>query len=568
MSKHGSLLKEHGPRNHEGLFGSENAMDRISSRQTVFFQDDKPPEQKVRDAFTIKRICRVMESHVWNSNMEDLLRPFTASTLSPQVVAGVVLSQEKVTMAVEFFRWSSRIVKHTPHVYHALLIRLGEANLFDQMWHLLDEMRGHGYSITGTSISILMKAYGAAGMPYQALEVLQQAYTFNVLLDCHIYTTILGILLKAGLVLEAKLIYSKMVQDDCQFDGSAWSTLIRGFSKHQLIADAEKCWQAMERSGCGPALIHYNALIEGLCQSCHLNKALSILSSLKEKGLKPNAYTFNPILASLCEARRFAEAFGLFQDMRDACRPNQSTFNMLLEGLFLNADIGKALELYDWMEEHDLTDSRSYFLLGMGLRKVKHIDKLISVSNCLHAKHGRVNVWLCNSLLHCLIEDSNIVQAAAYFNKMQNGLTDPDVVSFATMISGYCKAQKIDEARGLLTNMTVEPNLFCYTPLISAFLKAERVGDALSLLQEVLGKGLAPNSVTCDFVLRKLSDAGRIDDCLWLLAYIQIKQLQVRRSTLDSIRVLFTKLVGPEKARDVLEALKNQGCCGKSERKK
>eukprot|EP00250_Pteridium_aquilinum_P001547 c11743_g1_i1 orf=98-2068(+) len=544
------------------LHGFDYATDGCEHRGPAVFQEGQSSGLQMKDSHIVRSICRIMESGVWGPNSEPLLKPY-ATDLSPEVIAIVILKQRSVSMAKHFFQWSAHGTQHSSHVYHALLIKLGESKLFDEMWQLLHEMKTKGCAVCGTSFSILFKAYGAAGLPCKALSTLDRACEFDVPLDHHVYTTLLGVLFKAKMVTEATSIYNRMVQEKCQFDGSVWSTLIRGFGKSGLTMEAERCWQEMLDSGHEPALIHYNASIEGLCETGALSKALIMLNDLKEKGLTPNAYTYNPFLVAFCRAGKFSEAFGMFGEMKDVCMPNQATFNVLLAGLFLDTDISKAVELYDLLEEQGWVDSRTYFLLANGLRKAKQLDKLISVSEQLHAKHGVVDVSLCNTILHLLCDQSDISRATSFFNRMLDGLTHPDVVSFASMINGYCKSHNFDDAMRLLSGMKdrgLTPNAFCYSPLIAASLKSGRVSDGLFLFEDMVRKRVEPNAVICDFLLRKLSEARMVDESLWVLTHIAKRRFHVHASTVAALMTCLQKEGRHEKAREVLAAMEKHGC--------
>lgn len=505
----------------------------------------------------VNSLCRVMESQVWGPYTEELLKPY-AKDLSPLLVAAVIQQQESPAMARRFFEWAGHVVYHDAYAFHALLMKLGESKQFADMWALIEDMKGWGCQVNSTTLSIIIKTYGAAGMPHESMEVFSRAHQFNVSLDAHMYTTLLSVLFKAKMIDQARFIYRRMLQDARNVDSSTWATLIRGLGKNGCTKEAEACWDRMLQSGCQPKVVHYNALIEGFCESKSMNKALFTLAAMQEQGFRPNAYTFNPILGALCKAGRFLEALNIFSSMK-ICAPNQATCNILLEGLFFNEDVLKACKHFEMMEKEGLVDTRSYVLLTVGLKKAKQTDKLMSIYKELHLKHGSVNGVVCNALLQCLCEGPNMDEAVAFFN----GLTHPDVASYAMMINCHCKSGKFDEAMTLLADMDnrgCKPNVFCYTPLMGALLKADRVTDGVILFQEMLRRGIETNDVTCGFLLRKLSEMDRVDDVLRVCNHVIDKNICINSAVLAPLMTCL-KIAGRiEEADTLLIALERQGC--------
>jgi pentatricopeptide repeat protein len=510
-----------------------------------------------RNGDLLEEICRATEGNAWTQHTEDLLKPYEAQ-ISSHLVAMVIL-QKPVAVAQRFFQWADQKVLLDFHAYHALLKKLGEFKRFSEMWSLLETMRRRRCEIGSTTLCIIMRAYGAAGMSHECLVVFSRAHQFGVDLDADLYTTLLGVLFKARMIDQAKFTFERMLQDIPDVDSSAWAIAIRGFGTNGCAREAEKCWDRMVDSGFKPKALHYNCLIEGFCESRSMNKALFALAAMQDEGLKPNAYTFNPILGALCKAGRFAEALNIFFGMRSFCAPNRATCNILLEGLFLNRDVDKACELFELMEEEGLVDNRSYFVLTSGLKKAKETEKLVSICKALIAKHGDAYDVILNTLLQCLCEGRDLDEAVGFFN----GLKRPNVASYAMMINRYCKSGELDEAMELLADMDTrdcEPNAFCYTPLLGAVLRADRINDALRLFDEMVRRGIETNEITCGFLIRKLGLANRADDIVKVCGHVMDNSIAIKWQSLCPLIKNWRSTGRAEEAETLIRAMVRQGC--------
>ncbi|KAF9624657.1 hypothetical protein IFM89_012703 [Coptis chinensis] len=88
---------------------------------------------------------------------------------------------------------------------------------------------------------------------------------------------------------------------------------------------------------------------------------------------------------------------------------------------------------------------------------------------------------------------------------------EPDAVTYRTLISGLCKAGRVEIAGKLLRTvkmkgMSVAPQ--SYNPIIQALFKRQRTEEAMRLFREMMKNAEAPDAVTYKIVFRGLCCGG------------------------------------------------------------
>lgn len=520
-----------------------------------------------QDTQIIQGICNLLDSKGWEAFTEAFLEEHYSMHLSHFNVARVILRQRSVALATSFFQWACKQIGHEVCSYHAYLMKLGEVKHFDEMWELLNEMRDNGCQVTRTTFCIMIKAYGAARMPSMAVDVLRRVHEYNVTVDTHVYTTLLNVFFLSNLVGEARLCFSRMLEDDLNLDTYAFSTLIRGFGLSWHIRDAQSCFDIMLKARCEPDVSTYNGLIEGFCCVDAMKDAMSAFSALQKRGLKPTTSTFNIIVRAFCRVGRFDDAINMFASMKTICLPDQSTFNILLQGLFLSKDISKAVDFFKLMEKEGWADARSYIYLSNGLRQAKQTEEMHYLLKTLFAKHGFTNREVCIALLHNLSYLGNLDEAERLFKAMVAALTDPCMPSYAIMISCYCRLEKLNEAIELLTELKgrgCKPSTFCYTPIVGALLKVNRVADAMKCFEEMLEYDLEVNAITCNFLLGELCKQAMVEDALKVCYIVVDNRFAIRSLTFFELMKCLCKLGKIEEANTLFRAMHKLGCLPKS----
>lgn len=111
-----------------------------------------------------------------------------------------------------------------------------------------------------------------------------------------------------------------------------------------------------------------------------------------------------------------------------------------------------------------------------------------------------------NSLLECCIRNDKLNKAVEIFETQLNSdysqkqVYVVDLITFSTIIKGYCKYYHIDKALNLFELMKtklIQPDEILYNSLIDGCSKNGKIDISFKLYQEMLGnKQIIPSTIT------------------------------------------------------------------------
>ncbi|EFJ27106.1 hypothetical protein SELMODRAFT_412752 [Selaginella moellendorffii] len=102
--------------------------------------------------------------------------------------------------------------------------------------------------------------------------------------------------------------------------------------------------------------------------------------------------------------------------------------------------------------------------------------------------------------------------ARTLFNDMLKQAALPDIVTFSTLVEGYCNAGLVDDAERLLEEIIASdcsPDVYTYTSLVDSFCKVKRMVEAHRVLKRMAKRGCQPNVVTYTALIDAFCRAGK-----------------------------------------------------------
>ncbi|XP_058094091.1 pentatricopeptide repeat-containing protein At2g13600-like [Magnolia sinica] len=209
-----------------------------------------------------------------------------------------------------------------------------------------------------------------------------------------------------------------------------YAQLLRQFVEYKKLDEAGDLYFVMKDNGLEPGIVLETVLIDLFMKSGQVSDAFYVFERMPER----NVVTWTSIISGCVQNGRWGIGFSLFVEMLESgVLPNDFTFNVVLQACADPAvdDVGKQV--------HSL-------VVRVGLNGDCRIE------NCLidfYSKCGLVD------------------EAQKVFVRMQ----DPDLVSFTSMIAGFCKNDLFKSAARLFDQMRrlgLEPNEHTVTTILAA----------------------------------------------------------------------------------------------------
>lgn len=104
---------------------------------------------------------------------------------------------------------------------------------------------------------------------------------------------------------------------------------------------------------------------------------------------------------------------------------------------------------------------------------------------------------------------------------MKESSVEPDIITYSTIVKGYCLEGDVDRAFSVLEDMKSDDKFaadeIMYNSILDGCAKQHRVDDALKLLEEMKSTGVIPSNYTLSILVKLLGHARRLSQAFKLV---------------------------------------------------
>lgn len=400
--------------------------------------------------------------------------------------------------ALGFFRWaaSQSGYTHTTAAYDRLVDILGKMKQFEEMYALVEEMRGAGL-VTLNTVAKIMRRLAGARRWKDVVKTFDDLGDFG--LDKHVdsMNLLLDTLCKEKRVELAREVFLEL-KANIPPNAHTFNIFVHGWCKAGRIDEAN--WTILEMKGYGirPCVITYSTILQAYCNQFNFRKVNELLDEMKAQGCPPNVVTYTTVMHSLAKSQQFEEALQIFERMKTSgCKLDVLMYNSLIHIL------GKANQL-----------SKAIHVFELEMR----LDGIIP------------NVSTYNTMISVLCHYSQEQSALNVLREMENSVScKPDLLTYNPLLKLYFKLGKTDDnLRKLLHDMVhnhhLSLSLETYTLLIHGLCRAGKCEWAYNLFEEMMSLDMTPRYRTCRILLDELEDKNMYDSVERIKTYV--KQLK------------------------------------------
>lgn len=243
--------------------------------------------------------------------------------------------------------------------------------------------------------------------------------------------------------------------------------------------------------GCRPDVPSYNAVLR--LSSITPDAAYAALTEMKDSGLRPDMATYVNVIKKLCAGGRLDTARSLLLRMReDGCSPNVVVYSALLDGACSCGDVVVALEILEKMEGEEDRDCAP-------------------------------NVVSYTCLMKCLCENGKLEEALGVLDRMGQNGCQANRVTLRTLLKGFCGEGRVNDAYKIVERTVSETGGVsgseCYSLLVHCLLRVGDQGAAEGLLWRMVERGIRPDGLACNSVMREICEKRRfLDGYNWVFA--------------------------------------------------
>ncbi|XP_023523583.1 pentatricopeptide repeat-containing protein At3g62890-like [Cucurbita pepo subsp. pepo] len=237
----------------------------------------------------------------------------------------------------------------------------------------------------------------------------------------------------------------------------------------------------------------------------------------------PNIFAYNALLKAFAQHNAWHNTIAYFNNqlvVPDAPNPDEYTFTSVLKACAGLAQVLEGQKVHCFVTKYGCESNLFvrnslvdlYFKVGCNWIAQKLFDEM-SVRDVVS--------W--NTLIsgYCL---SGMVDKA---RMVFDGMMEKNLVSWSTMISGYARMGNLEEARHLFENMPMR-NVVSWNAMIAGYAQNEKYADAIELFRQMQREGdPAPNDVTLVSVLSACAHLGALDLGKWIHKFIRRSKMEV-----------------------------------------
>ncbi|KAL3623494.1 hypothetical protein CASFOL_032310 [Castilleja foliolosa] len=349
-----------------------------------------------------------------------------------------------------------------------------------------------------------------------------------------------------GLVHEAFQKFSVMVDKKVELDNISYTILIDGFSKDGNVEKAVGFLHKMRNDGLEPNLVTYTAIINGYCKKGKLEEAFAIFGMIKRLGIDADEFTYAILINGFCRRGNYDIVQQLLDEMQQKdINPSVVTYNTVINGL---SKAGRTSEADDF-SKIVVGDAFTYSTLLQGYVKENNNMGILETKRRLEKADIQMDIVLCNVLLKALLMVGLFEDAFEIYKGLHKMDLSANCVTYFTLIDGFCKAGRADEALEIFDEFRRSSNssAACYD----------------SILRRLLFEGkmlLAQLILTSFLKIYGISDLRACEIVVYYLCLHNVKKAQLFLSTMNdrksSIAVpisVFKALINDNRVEDAYE---------------
>ncbi|KAL0926716.1 hypothetical protein M5K25_002960 [Dendrobium thyrsiflorum] len=252
---------------------------------------------------------------------------------------------------------------------------------------------------------------------------------------------------------------------------AAYDALVRACTQLRASSNAHLVIKTLRGKGIMVSIHAWNNFLNCvLMLRQDVNEFWMMYDEMLAFGYVENMNTFNLAILAFCREFRLLEAFSVFSRLiKKGIEPNIVTLNMIVDGCCRKGDIALAFEL-------------------------------ISKFSDLFRSRIEPNCVTYNSLVNGLSKagEAAVGERLLRVEMMKWGIK-PNLRTYATLVDGFARQRKMDEALRLFNEMLdrgLIPNSIVYNSLINCFLKQGSVEYAWNILSSMIETLVFPDNFT------------------------------------------------------------------------
>ncbi|KAL8457651.1 hypothetical protein ACS0TY_034683 [Phlomoides rotata] len=317
----------------------------------------------------------------------------------------------------------------------------------------------------------------------------------------------------------------------CKPNEHIYSIIIGILGREGLLDKSAEIFDEMVTQSVPRTVLSYTAIINAYGRNGQYEVALELLEGMKRERILPNILTYNTVINSCARGGYSWEGLlSLFGEMRhEGIQPDLVTYNTLLSACS-NRELGDEAEMvFRTMNESGvLPDITTYSYLVETFQKLRKLEKVSELLREMEAEGNLPEIMSYNVLLEAYAHSGKIKEAMGVFRQMQAAGCMPNAGTYSILLNLFGKHGRYDEVRELFLEMKVsntEPDADTYNILIEVFGEGGYFKEVVTLFHDMVEENIEPNMETYEGLIYACGKGGLHEDAKRILLHMNEKEL-------------------------------------------
>lgn len=252
------------------------------------------------------------------------------------------------------------------------------------------------------------------------------------------------------------------------------NSLVDMYSKCGKLEAARQVFDMISRKD----LYTWNSMIAGYCQAGYCGIAHDLFKQMRESGVLPNAVTWNAMITGYIQNGDEDQALDLFHMMENwGVKRDTASWNALIAGYLHHGQKDKALRIFRKMQFSGFKPNPITILSILpACANLIAIKKLKEIHCCVLRSSLESEVSVANSVIDTYAKCGSIKYSKSIFDAMPS----MDIITWNTLATGYvlhgCSTEAI-ELFERMRKLGYKPNRSTFASIISAYGLAKKVDE-------------------------------------------------------------------------------------------
>ncbi|KAJ3691371.1 hypothetical protein LUZ61_020535 [Rhynchospora tenuis] len=459
----------------------------------------------------LSRMCDCKRYDLSSEILQAMVRKgMQVRTKDFNIVFSGLCKESKLEEAEKLLQTMSVSLDH--YAFECLISAYYKRGDFEKVLDLCEEMDSRGIEYTSIIVTHRLQCFSKLGMDNKVLAYFKEFKESGIVLDKVFYNIAINAYRRLGSIKEAMELIKEMRMIGLVPDTRNYTCLIAGFLQKREIVNARVVLAKMLKWGLKPDLITYNVLLSGFCRNGLVDAVYDILELMPLEGIELSVDTYCLVIKDLCIGKRVNDAEVLFNTLSSTTDLEAQIryFSSMVAGYLCQGYTERAYKLFErFSEQGKLINEKVCTHLVSELCKEGKLSYASNVvREMLRAKQH--NVFIFTTLMNGYCRAGRFDDACNLFSEMTDAGIEPNVVTYTVFLDGRlkevlemlrsetAKENEIYQLNDIFTNLRremegakIEPDVKCYTVLIDEQCKVKRcLNDAQQLFDEMLSKNL------------------------------------------------------------------------------